>query len=429
MTVTDLPIIAQDFDDSPTSRDFLDSYRASLSFHIVPFPVTKRPDEAFTSNTARAALIIPVHFGRDMARGDDAGVQLLVDASDANTARLVVGYASQITQAFNRRAAGSTRPEPVQTSIRLWYNPGRSSKKFYGPGIFVLGISMFPPLLAALAMAKEGEQKTILQVYVSNVPASEFLLGKILAFVVVAIAECLLGLVLLFTYFDLGLAGDPTPFIVATALYAFCVASFGTMIGAVIPSQAAAMQAVALGGFLLVFLLSGLLFPVENIPTGLRWLSHFVWGRYYIEIVRDALLQGGGWPAIWFKVLIIGVIGLFFYALAWRSMRRMQLKEWGMRNAECGMRIMSQFNRGREIETESFIIPHSAFRIPHSLLPAAVRRMHNDTPAPRPDAERVQPDPARPAAGVFSGFTANAPAFAFRLRIERGGNEPEARRG
>jgi ABC-2 type transport system permease protein len=99
------------------------------------------------------------------------------------------------------------------------------------------------------------------------------------------------------------------------------------MVGAAIPSQAAAMQAVALGGFLLVFLLSGLLFPVENIPASLRWLSHFVWGRYYIEIVRDALLQGGGWPAVWFKVLIIGVIGAVFYALAWLSMRRMQLKE------------------------------------------------------------------------------------------------------
>jgi hypothetical protein len=90
--------------------------------------------------------------------------------------------------------------------------------------------------------------------------------------------------------------------------------------------QAAAMQAVALGGFLLVFLLSGLIFPVENIPVGLRWLSRFVWGRYYIEIVRDALLQGGGWPAVWYKVLIISVIGATFYTLAWRGLRRMQLK-------------------------------------------------------------------------------------------------------
>jgi ABC-2 type transport system permease protein len=124
----------------------------------------------------------------------------------------------------------------------------------------------------------------------------------------------------------LGLAGDPTPFIVATVLYAFCVAAFGTMVGATIPSQVAAMQAVALGGFLLVFLLSGLIFPVENIPVGLRWISNFIWGRYYIEVVRDALLQGGGWPAVWWKVAVIGIIGSVFYGIGWHGMRRMQLK-------------------------------------------------------------------------------------------------------
>jgi ABC-2 type transport system permease protein len=326
LTVNNLPIIVQDFDDSSSSRQLIDAFRASLTFHVVSFPVNKKPEEAFSSNTAYAALIIPAHFGKDVVRGMNAPVQLLVDASDANTAKLVAGYAAQIVRAYNDQVA-VTRLGPVEPAIRLWYNPDRSSKKFYGPGIFVLGISMFPPLLASLSMAKEGEQKTILQVYVSNISAHEFLLGKILAFMAVAIAECLLGLLLLFTYFGLRMAGDPTPFIVATVLYAFCVASFGTMIGAAIPHQAGAMQAVALGGFLLVFLLSGLLFPIENIPAGLRWISNIVWGRYYIEIVRDALLQGGGWPATWYKVILIGVLGATFYLLAWRTMRPMQVKE------------------------------------------------------------------------------------------------------
>jgi ABC-2 type transport system permease protein len=326
LTVNHLPIIVQDFDDSPASHELIDAFRASITFHVVPWTADQQPEAAFASNTARAALIIPVHFGRDVARGIDSPIQVLVDASDANTAKLISGYTSQIIRAHNQRTADWDRPEPVQASIRLWYNPGRSSRKFYGPGIFVLGLSMFPPLLASLAMSKEGEQKTILQVYVSSISAHEFLLGKIFAFMAVALSECLLMLALLFTYFGLSLAGDPTPFIVATLLYTFCVASFGTMVGAAIPNQAAAMQAVALGGFLLVFLLSGLIFPVENIPAGLRWLSHFIWGRYYIEIVRDALLQGGGWPATWFQVLIVGLIGAIFYTLAWRSMRRMQLK-------------------------------------------------------------------------------------------------------
>jgi ABC-2 type transport system permease protein len=325
-TVSRLPIVVQDLDDSPASRDLIDAFRASITFHVVPWPSDRKPEAALTSNAAHAALIIPERFGRDIARGANSPVQLLIDASDANTAKLISGYAGQITRAYDQRMAGWSQPEPVQTAMRLWYNPGRSSKKFFGPGIFVLGLSMFPPLLASLAMAKEAEQKTILQVYVSSISAHEFLLGKVFAFMTITGAECVLMLFLLFTYFGLSFAGDPTPFLVATTLYAFCVASFGTMVGAVIPSQVAAIQAVSFGGFLLVFLLSGLMFPIENIPAGIRWISMFIWGKYYIEIVRDALLEGGGWPAMWFKVVIIAIIGATFYLLAWRRMRRMQVE-------------------------------------------------------------------------------------------------------
>jgi len=325
LTVNELPIVVQDFDGSAASNSLVDAFRASITLKVVWWPVDKTAEEALASNAGRAVLIIPSHFGRDMARGVNAPVQFLVDASDANTAKLVSAYAGQITTSYNQLGSG-TQTGPIQTAIRLWFNPGLSSKKFYGPGIFVLGISMFPPLLAALAMAKEGELKTILQVYVSSIPAHEFLLGKIIAFMIVALAECLIMSLLLFTYFGLSFAGDPTPVLIATVLYAFCVAAFGTMVGAIIPNQASALQAVAFGGFLLVFLLSGLIFPVENIPPALRWVSSLVWGRYYIEIVRDALLQGGGWHAMWSNVLVIGAIGAIFYGLAWQGMKRMQVK-------------------------------------------------------------------------------------------------------
>lgn len=325
LTVDDMPVIVQDLDGSPASQKFTDAFRASITFHVVPWPIARPLEEAFTSNTARAVLIVPRHFGRDIARGNNAPVQMLVDASDSNTARLLSGYARQITRSYDEQNGNVSNPVPVTAAIRLWYNPGRSSKKFYGPGIFVLVLSIFPPLLASLAMSKEGEQKTILQVYVSSISAHEFLLGKIFAFMIVALCEWLLLLILLFTYFGVRMAGDPTPFLAATLLYMFCVSTFGTLVGAAIPDQAAAMQAVALFGYLLVFLLGGLIFPIENIPGGIRWISGVIWGRYYIEVVRDALLRGGGWPATWFQVLIIGVIGTVLYTAAWLKMRRMQL--------------------------------------------------------------------------------------------------------
>jgi ABC-2 type transport system permease protein len=326
LKVEGLPIIVQDFDDSAASRDFVALFRNSLSFHVVPWPVDRRPEDAFLRNHARAALVILEHFGRDLSRFVNTPVQMLIDASDSNTATLISGYTNQVVRAYNALHAGATRGSAVEPEIRLWYNPGLSSKKYAGPGVFVLAISMFAPLLASLAMAKEGENNTILQVYVSSISAHEFLLGKIFAFMIVGLCECVPLIGMLFTYFGLGFAGDPTPFVIATLLYCFCVAAFGTLIGGVIPSQAAAMQAVALGGFLLVFLLSGLIFPIDNIPPQLRWISNFIWGKYYIYVVRDALLQGGGWPSAWSSVLAIGVIGMVFYLLAWRNMRRMQVK-------------------------------------------------------------------------------------------------------
>jgi ABC-2 type transport system permease protein len=325
--VRDLPVVVQDFDDSVSSRELIDTFRASQTFRIISWPPDRDPEEAFADNSARGALVIPRDFGRNLVRGRDAPVQLLVDGSDANTAKLLSGYAGGVTGSFNasHHAGGGSQPR-VQTAIRFWYNPSLSSKRFYGPGIFVMALSMFPPLLATLAMAREGERKTILQVYVANISAHEFLLGKVIAFMVVALAECVLLLVFLFVFFGVRLAGDPTPFLVATLLYAFCVASFGIMVGAAIPNQAAAMQAVMFGGFLLVFMLSGLMFPLANVPVGLRWISNFVWARYYIEIVRDVFLQGGGWRANWFKVLAIAGMGALFFTLAWRKMRPMRLE-------------------------------------------------------------------------------------------------------
>src|SRR5512143_455915 len=89
LSVNNLPIIVQDLDDSPASHKLIEAFRASISFHVVSWPVDRQPERAFTSNRARAALIIPVHYGRDMARGAGSPVQLLVDGSDANTARLM----------------------------------------------------------------------------------------------------------------------------------------------------------------------------------------------------------------------------------------------------------------------------------------------------------------------------------------------------
>jgi ABC-2 type transport system permease protein len=319
-------VVVQDLDKTSMSRRYIEAVNASLSFKLSALPPNMSPERVLAQNVARAALIIPPQFERELERGQNAEVQWLIDGTDANTANVMRGKAAAITQAFSAQLQPATMQPAIKPEVRYWFNPGREDLKYFGPGVLAFGMAQFPPLLAALALSREGELKTILQVYVSSITALEYLLGKVIAYTLVAWAEWIVGMIVLLTVFGLNLAGDPTPLLVTTFFYLLCTVSFGTMLGASIPNQAAAIQATQLGGFLTSFLLAGYIFPVENIPQPLRFFSNFVPMRYYLEVIRDAFLRGGGWPGVWHAPLALALLAAFFFSFAWWAMKDMQVK-------------------------------------------------------------------------------------------------------
>ncbi len=327
LSVRDIPVVVQDLDKTPMSRSYLETAGASLSFKLNALPPDVSPEQVLRRNEARAALVIPPNFERDLKRGQNAEVQWLIDATDANTANVMRGKAAAITQAFTAQIQPDEAQPAIRPQVRYWFNPGREDLKYFGPGVLAFGLAMFPPLLAALALSREGELKTILQVYVSSITAFEYLLGKVIAYTIVAWGEWVTGMMVLFAVFGLRLAGDPTPLLVTTFFYLLCTTCFGTMLGAAIPNQAAAIQATQLGGFLTSFLLSGYIFPVENIPQPLQSLSYIVPMRYYLEVIRDAFLRGGGWPGVWTAPIALALLGAFFFWRAWSVMKEMQVKD------------------------------------------------------------------------------------------------------
>ena len=326
LSVTDIPVVVQDLDKTPISRRYVEAIGASLSFKISALSTDLSPEYALAHNLARAAVIIPPQFERDLNRGSRAEVQWLIDGTDANTANVMRGKATAITQAFNAQLQPAAMRPAIEPQLRYWFNPGREDLKYFGPGVLAFGMAMFPPLLAALALSREGELKTILQVYVSSITAFEYLLGKVIAYTIVAWAEWIGGMIVLFLVFGLRLAGDPTPLLVTTFFYLLCTVCFGTMLGAAIPNQAAAIQAAQLGGFLTSFLLAGYIFPVANIPQPLRLLSNIVPMRYYLDVIRDAFVRGGGWPGVWHAPIALALLGAFFFWRAWSVMKDMQVK-------------------------------------------------------------------------------------------------------
>src|SRR5207247_3522742 len=121
------------------------------------------PTHALDKNLAPSTLINPPQSERKVKRGQNAELQWLIDGTDANTANIMRGKANAITQSF---VAGIQRPAPKQAvgpQLRYWYNPGRGDLKYFGPGVLAFGMALFPPLLAALAVSREGEVKDILQ--------------------------------------------------------------------------------------------------------------------------------------------------------------------------------------------------------------------------------------------------------------------------
>lgn len=326
LEVNKINFAIQDLDLTPTSRQYIATFERTNKFNIVASGPQVNVPRLLDKGSVAAGLIIPSKFSRDLKRsGRAAEVQILVDGTDANTANIVRGYAKATTNAFVENLRGSSHLL-VKLQSRLWYNPGLETLKYIGPGAIGITVTLFPPLLAGLATAKEYEQGTILQVYASSLTGTEYLLGKAAAFWLVGMAEVLFVHLEAWLFFGLRFVGDPTPIILSSILYIACGVFWGIFLGCNTKVQSAAIQAVAFTAFLLSLQLSGFIYPIANIPIGIRWVSNIIPARYYIELTRDAYVRGVGWLGVWFQVLALTLLTSLFFFLAWRKLQKMQLE-------------------------------------------------------------------------------------------------------
>jgi len=327
LDVNRLDIAVQDLDHTRFSREYIATFERTNKFHIVAQGPSVDIPKMLHRGQISAGLVIPPDFSEDLQRRDrEATAQMIIDGTDANTANAARGYVQATTQAFQQSLNPTPRDPAVDVQTRLWFNPGLDTIRYIGPGAIALSITLFPALLAGLAMAREQEQGTILQVYASSLTGMEYLLGKATAFWLVGMAEVLLVNLEAWLILGLRFAGDPTPMIVGSGLYIACGVLWGIFLGAGISKQSAVIQAVAFTVFLLSLQFSGYIYPVSNIPAGLRWLSNLVPARHYIVLTRDAFTRGVGWMSVWSSVLALLVLGSLVFLLAWRRLRTMQVE-------------------------------------------------------------------------------------------------------
>jgi len=334
LRLSNVPLLVYDYDNTLLSRAYLETYGAALTFRMVPRKPEESPERGLASWRGRAALIIPQNFERDFKRGVSPVVQLMIDATDSNSATALGNYAASLNSAFaqqnqiSRPAPKISQPAQVSVTLqqRLWYNPGLSDRVYFGTGGLGLMLIIFPALLGALTTAKEYETGTIIQAYASSLTATQWILGKALLYVLIGLVEFVLCFVLGLLIFEFQIPSNPAILLVATVFYLMAGTFFGMMAGNATGNQSAAIQAVQMGSFLLSLLLSGYIFAIRNIPVQIRWLSSFLPATHYIQIVRNSILRDAGWATSFTPLVMLVVLSFSFFALNVLQMRKMQFK-------------------------------------------------------------------------------------------------------
>ncbi len=212
-----IPLAIQDFDRTPTSRAYIERLFATNQFH--PTSLHGKPEEVIASGQAKAVVIIPPDFSRNINAGKPSSIQVLIDGTDGNNARVIQNSIRATTRFFLQTSGLQSFTNPVIPRIRLWFNPGRKESLYIVPGAYAVILWIFPSLLMAIAMVREKEQGTILQVYTTSMSATELLLGKGLAYLIIGLGQAIFLLLLGSLIFGLGLAGDPTPLLIGTPLF------------------------------------------------------------------------------------------------------------------------------------------------------------------------------------------------------------------
>jgi ABC-2 type transport system permease protein len=323
----DIPIVIQDFDNTALSRSYIERLFATNQFEPTQWSGDDPVEDAIKPGLARAAVIIPPDFSSQIKAGKPVDVQVLVDGTDVNNARVIRNSIQATTQFFLRTNNLLPENSLIEPQTRIWFNPGREEALYIVPGTCALILWIYPSLLSSLAMVRETEQNTIVQVYASSLTARELLLGKGLAYLAVGLGITAAIFLLSAIVFGLRLAGDPTPLLVGTLAYVMGAVMFGLFVGTRASNQIAAVQAVATIGFLTALLLSGFIYPLSNIPFPLSLISNVVPARYYIPVIRDAFVRGGGWPGVWIHVGMLIVLGLVIFNGARRNIQAMQLPD------------------------------------------------------------------------------------------------------
>ncbi|MGK9369169.1 ABC transporter permease [Melioribacter sp. Ez-97] len=320
-----------DRDRSSSSRKYVEKIVNSGYFTIKG--VVENYDDAenaIMSGNAVMGLIIPRDFEKDIENNSGAEVQILLDGSDGNKGSIAFGYIQAITADYAKNIflekierKGIRAPlKSVNAETRIWYNPELKTRVFMVPGITALLLMIVTTLLTSLAIVKEKEFGTLEQLIVTPIKPWQMILGKILPFTILGFVMVLLVNSVMVFWFGIPIRGSILFFLFASLLFILSTLGIGLFISTISKTQQQAMMVTVFGAMMPMIYLSGFVFPIENMPKIIQYITYIIPLKYFITIIRGVILKGIGIAELWRETLILAAMGITILFLASKRFRK-----------------------------------------------------------------------------------------------------------
>lgn len=335
--VENIPFATVDYDRSALSREYLHRFIDSRYFNYRgEAKNTRELDRLLAKSSIRFAIVIPPDFQNRLLAGRSVAVQSLVDGVFPYRAQVSKGYVTAINADFSAellrrhlgRQAGLTPAQaevavqPVKLATRYLYNQAIRSGWSLASGLIMLVLMVSPPFLTALGIVRERENGSIYNIYASTVTRGEFLLGKLVPYVVISAINIVLVWILAVFVFGAPFKGNGAFFFFASLVYVICTTGIGLLVSLIVRTQAAAALLTMVITFIPAMLYSGLLVPIESMGPETQFEAHLFPTLYYLRIVWGSFLKGLGWTVLWGDVLALALYAVVLWTVGYFSFHK-----------------------------------------------------------------------------------------------------------
>jgi ABC-2 type transport system permease protein len=301
------------------SRMLIDALNANTTFRIINYSQNPRDlEELLINRKIDLAVKVGPEFSSKIRKGQTADIQIIADGSMSNMASVRIAYATLVINGFNQRLIKELYPQKIvygkiDARIRTWYNPNLYSHNFYVTGIVAFLIMLTTLLFTSMAVIKEREAGTMEQLIVTPIRPSELILGKTIPYVIISLAQMVGVSIFAIFWFAIPFNGSVPLIFIGALLFIMSTLGLGLFISTISTTQQQAMMTTFF--FLLpLFMFSGFVFPIENMPVVIQWLTYLNPLRYFLVIIRGIFLKGVGLTILWPQFAALMVIGAIVFA-------------------------------------------------------------------------------------------------------------------